>query len=160
SLLADPAARRTLTEQLAEYAARARQAGLVLDFEQVPDSSQRYFREFVAGLASALHALGLKLMVALPARDAVYDYGFMGRQCDAIILMNYDQHWQTSPPGPISAQDWFVENLRQVRTLVPSAKIVMGIANYAYDWPLHPGKQEPANSLSIQEALLHAHESD
>jgi len=39
-------------------------------------------------------------MIALPARDDSYDYEFFGKQCDAIVLMNYDQHWLTSPPGP------------------------------------------------------------
>jgi len=53
-------------------------------------------------------------MIALPARDDAYDYEYFGKKCDAIVLMNYDQHWLTSPPGPIAAQDWFVENLRQV----------------------------------------------
>jgi cellulose synthase/poly-beta-1,6-N-acetylglucosamine synthase-like glycosyltransferase/peptidoglycan/xylan/chitin deacetylase (PgdA/CDA1 family)/spore germination protein YaaH len=161
AMLADPAARRRLIEQLAQYAVRAREAGLVLDFEEVPDASQRHFREFVAELGPALHAVGLKLMVCLPARDSVYDYGFIGKQCDAIVLMNYDQHWLTSPPGPIAAQDWFMENLRQVREVVPPAKIVMGIANYAYDWAVGPaGKSEPANNFSVQEALLHAFESE
>jgi cellulose synthase/poly-beta-1,6-N-acetylglucosamine synthase-like glycosyltransferase/peptidoglycan/xylan/chitin deacetylase (PgdA/CDA1 family) len=75
--------------------------------------------------------------------------------------MNYDQHWETSPPGPIAAQDWFVENLRQVREVVPAQKIVVGIANYAYDWTEGSKKNmTPAQAYSIQEALLHAHESE
>jgi cellulose synthase/poly-beta-1,6-N-acetylglucosamine synthase-like glycosyltransferase/peptidoglycan/xylan/chitin deacetylase (PgdA/CDA1 family) len=100
-------------------------------------------------------------MIALPARDDEYDYAFFGRETDAIILMNYDQHWETSPPGPIAAQDWFVENLRQVREVVPAQKIVVGIANYAYDWTEGSKKNmTPAQAYSIQEALLHAHESE
>jgi cellulose synthase/poly-beta-1,6-N-acetylglucosamine synthase-like glycosyltransferase/peptidoglycan/xylan/chitin deacetylase (PgdA/CDA1 family) len=100
-------------------------------------------------------------MVALPARDDAYDYEFFGKQCDAIVLMNYDQHWQTSPPGPIAAQDWFVENLRQVMEVVPAQKIVVGIANYAYDWsevPKHTAYS--AQEFSVQTALLHAYESE
>src|SRR5258708_8479013 len=100
----------------------------------MPDRSQANFRAFIGELAPALHAVGLKLMVALPARDDAYDYEFFGKQCDAIVLMNYDQHWQTSPPGPIAAQDWFVENLRQVMEGVPARKIVVAMANYASDW--------------------------
>ncbi len=100
-------------------------------------------------------------MVALPARDDEFDYAFFGRETDAIILMNYDQHWLTSPPGPIAAQDWFVENLRQVLQVVPAQKIVVGIANYAYDWTETDKKQKAhAEEFSIQEALLHAYESE
>jgi len=100
-------------------------------------------------------------MIALPARDDAYDYEFFGNQCDAIVVMNYDQHWLTSPPGPIAAQDWFVENLRQVFDVVPPQKVIVGIANYAYDWPLNSkNREETAAEFSIQEALLHVEESD
>src|SRR6202790_1179815 len=161
ALLANPAARRFLIQNVTEYAVEARQSGIVVDFEEVPDASQAHFRQFAAELAASLHSAGLKLMIALPARDDVYDYEFFGKQCDAIILMNYDQHWLTSPPGPIAAQDWFVENLQQVRELVPAQKIVVGIANYAYDW----GETEKKGTwsgaeFSVQEALLHAFESE
>src|SRR5713101_3925488 len=160
-LLASPAARRNLARDIVEYAVESHQAGIVVDFEEVPDASQAHFRAFIGGLAPALHSVGLKLMIALPARDDAYDYEFFGKQCDAVVLMNYDQHWLTSPPGPIAAQDWFVENLRQVLDVVPAQKIVVGIANYAYDWPEAPKKQyATAEEFSIQEALLHVKESE
>jgi peptidoglycan-N-acetylglucosamine deacetylase len=160
-LLANSASRQRLVHDTVEFAVEAREVGIVLDFEEVPPESQANFRTFVAELDSALHAVGLKLMVALPARDDSYDYAYFGKHCDAIVLMNYDQHWLTSPPGPIAAQDWFVENLRQILKLVPAQKIIVGIANYAYDWTV-PEKEYPnaATSFTVQEALLHAHESE
>src|SRR6267154_1274822 len=160
-MLANPAARQNLVRGIVEYAVESHEAGIVVDFEEVPDASQAHFRAFIGGLAPAMHAVGLKLMIALPARDDVYDYQYFGKQCDAIVLMNYDQHWPFSPPGPIAAQDWFVENLRQVLDEVPAQKIVVGIANYAYDWPEAPKKQyATAEEFSIQEALLHVKESE
>jgi cellulose synthase/poly-beta-1,6-N-acetylglucosamine synthase-like glycosyltransferase/spore germination protein YaaH/peptidoglycan/xylan/chitin deacetylase (PgdA/CDA1 family) len=160
-LLRKPDARRTLIENTVEYAVQAHEAGIVVDIEEIPDQSQANFRTFIGELAPALHAVGLKLMVALPARDNAYDYEYFGKQCDAIVLMNYDQHWQTSPPGPIAAHDWFVENLRQVMEVVPAQKIVVGVANYAYDWAEVPKNTEnSAQEFSVQTALLHAYESE
>jgi cellulose synthase/poly-beta-1,6-N-acetylglucosamine synthase-like glycosyltransferase/peptidoglycan/xylan/chitin deacetylase (PgdA/CDA1 family) len=163
-MLANPQARHHLVSDTVEYAVQAHQSGIVVDFEEIPLKSHPHFREFTAELAPALHAAGLKLMVALPARDDDYDYAFFGRETDAIILMNYDQHWLTSPAGPIAAQDWFMENLRQIREVVPAQKIVVGIGNYAYDWtePEKPEKKAPqhAEEFSVQEALLHAYESE
>ena len=161
-MLADAEARARLVRDTVQYAVEAHQSGIVVDFEEVPLKSQANFRQFIAELAPALHAANMKLMVALPARDDDYDYAFFGRETDAIILMNYDQHWLTSPPGPIAAQDWFMENLRQIRDVVPAQKIVVGIANYAYDWALPVKKGDPphAEEFSVQEALLHAHESE
>lgn len=161
ALLANPAARHTLIQNVTEYAVEAHQAGIVVDFEEVPDDSQAHFRQFAAELAASLHAAKLKLMMALPARDDSYDYQFFGKHVDAIILMNYDQHWLTSPPGPIAAQDWFLENLRQIREVVPAQKIVVGIANYAYDWSETDKKGVWSGAeYSVQEALLHASESE
>ena len=160
-MLASSAARQRLVRDVAEYAVESHEAGIVVDFEEVPDASQAHLRELIAALAPALHSKGLKLMIALPARDDSYDYEYFGQQCDAIELMNFDQHWPYSPPGPIASQDWFVENLRQVLDVVPAQKIVVGIANYAYDWASAPKKgYETAGEWSIQEALLHAEESD
>src|SRR5712664_542105 len=160
-MLASAASRQKLVRNIVEYAVESHQAGIVVDFEEVPDASQPHFRQFIGALAPALHSKTLKLMIALPARDDAYDYEFFGKQCDAIVLMNYDQHWLTSPPGPIAAQDWFVENLRQVFEVVPPQKIIVGIANYAYDWSLAAKKEhEAAEEFSVQEALLHAEESD
>ncbi len=160
-LLANAAARHRLINDVVTYAVLAKQEGLVVDFEEVPSSSQHNFQEFVAELGPALHAVGLKLMVTLPARDDSYDYAFFGKETDAIILFNFDQHWLSSPPGPIAAQDWFMGNMRQVREVVPAQKIIVGIANYAYDWT-QATKQEPqqAAQFSVQEALLHAYESE
>jgi cellulose synthase/poly-beta-1,6-N-acetylglucosamine synthase-like glycosyltransferase/spore germination protein YaaH/peptidoglycan/xylan/chitin deacetylase (PgdA/CDA1 family) len=161
-MLANPTARQHLVQDVTRFATDAHESGIVVDFEEVPLKSQPHFREFTAELAAGLHGAGLKLMIALPARDDDYDYAFFGRETDAIILMNYDQHWQTSPSGPIAAQDWFMENLRQIRDVVPAQKIVVGVANYAYDWT-ETGKKRPqltAEEASVQTALLHAHESE
>jgi cellulose synthase/poly-beta-1,6-N-acetylglucosamine synthase-like glycosyltransferase/peptidoglycan/xylan/chitin deacetylase (PgdA/CDA1 family)/spore germination protein YaaH len=160
-MLKNPSARANLIRDTVQYAVESHQAGIVVDFEMMPDKNQPDYREFVGELAPALHAVGLKIMIALPARDDMYDYKFFGKQCDAIVLLNYDQHWLNSEPGPISGQDWFVENLRRVMDVVPAAKIIVGVANYAYDWSEAPKKHsEPAAEFSVQEALLHAYESE
>ncbi len=161
-MLAQPTSRQRLVQALVKYATQARQAGIVLDFEEVPDQSQKHLRQFAAELAAGLHAANLKLMVALPAADSSYDYAYFATQADAIILMNYDQHWLSSPPGPIAAQDWFVRNLDTTLRNVPPEKMVVAIANYAYDWPESQRKapRELAQSGSVQQALLTAYESD
>ncbi len=100
-------------------------------------------------------------MVALPAADWSYDYKYFGSQADAIILMNYDFHWPASPPGPVAPQDWFVRNIDNILKLVPPEKIVMGIANYGYDWPAKT-KADPhpvAQAVTFQQGVNTAVES-
>ena len=162
AMLHHPAARQRLVQELVAHVVDAGQAGIVLDFEQVPDKSQRDFRSFVGELEAGLHGADLKLMVALPAADWAYDYAAVSRECDAIVLMNYDDHWLTSAPGPIAPQDWFVTNIEKMLKLVPREKIVMGIANYAYDWPDAKGRaaHEVASPQTFQEAIVTSSESE
>jgi len=61
-LLANPAARSRLISDATQYAVAAKQAGIVVDFEEVPDASQENFQKFIGQFAPAMHAVGLKLM--------------------------------------------------------------------------------------------------
>ena len=160
-MLSHPAAREKLVKALVAFANSDHEPGLVVDFEEVPKESQENFQAFIHELAGALHAANLKLMVALPAADWTYDYKYFGSQADAIILMNYDFHWPASPPGPVVSQDWFVRNINNILKLVPPEKIVMGIANYGYDWPAKT-KTNPhpvATAVTFQEGANTAVES-
>jgi cellulose synthase/poly-beta-1,6-N-acetylglucosamine synthase-like glycosyltransferase/spore germination protein YaaH/peptidoglycan/xylan/chitin deacetylase (PgdA/CDA1 family) len=162
AMLKDPAARQHLSQQAVQYLTENHYSGLVVDFEEIPKKSQKDFSEFVTELAGDLHHSNLKLMVALPAADWAYDYVGIGKSSDAVILMNYDQHWRTSAEGPIAAQDWFVRNIDAILKLIPAQKLVMGIANYAYDWPSKAGKKahEQAKVESFQEAIVTSTESE
>ncbi len=161
-MLARPESRARLIDSLTRYAVEHDQVGIAVDFELVPDKSQRDFREFIAELGAGTRGAGIKLMVALPAADWVYDYASIAKSCDAVILMNYDEHWQSSRPGPIASQDWFVRNLDNILKLVPPDKLMMGIANYAYDWT-ETSKGSPrrlATEYTTQQAWLTAYESE
>ncbi len=160
AMLANPSARQRLETNLTNYVLGMHEAGLCLDFENVPDKTQPDFKLFAAELEIQLHAKGLKLMVALPAADWSYDYAFFGEHVDAIVLMNYDEHWQTSAPGPIAGQEWFTTNIKNILKVVPARKIVMGIANYGYDWTVDKKNHEPAEPMSVQKAFLTAYESE
>jgi peptidoglycan-N-acetylglucosamine deacetylase len=160
-MLGNPSARSNLVRNVLQFTIAAREAGVVVDFEEVPQKTEKHLQEFIGELAPALHAVGLKLMISLPAQDDTFDYAFYGKQCDAVVIMNYDQHWPAGTPGPIAAQDWFMENLHDLLKAIPAQKMIVGIANYGYDWPEPAKKSHPtAKNLSVQEALLHAYESE
>ena len=160
-MLANRAARARLAAQLEEFAVAQREPGIVVDFESLPESSQADFRHFIHDLSVALHAKNLKLMVALPAADWSYDYKYFASQADAIILMNYDFHWPTSAPGPIAPQDWFERNIQNIVKIVRPDKLIMGIANYGYDWPAKTRRvpRPVASAVTFQQGVITAVES-
>jgi cellulose synthase/poly-beta-1,6-N-acetylglucosamine synthase-like glycosyltransferase/spore germination protein YaaH/peptidoglycan/xylan/chitin deacetylase (PgdA/CDA1 family) len=161
-MLANPASRQKLSKSLTAFATAQHDPGIVVDFEQVPDSSQQDFAKFIGDLGTDLHAANLKLMVALPAADWSYDYKTLATEADAVILMNYDFHYPSSEPGPIASQDWFERNIENIVKIVPADKIVMGIANYSYDWPAKT-KALPhpiAQAVTFQQGIITAVEAD
>ncbi len=48
------------------------------------------------------------------------------------MFMNYDEHEETSDPGPIASQTWFLNNLKRVLKDVPKEKIICAVGNYGY----------------------------
>ncbi|HXZ18466.1 MAG TPA: glycosyltransferase [Candidatus Acidoferrales bacterium] len=155
-------ARHRLVSELLAFALAHHSAGIVVDFELLPESSLPAFREFLAELGAALHRANLKAMVAVPAIDFGMDYKGIAPNVDALILMNYDEHWSTAAPGPIASQDWYTRNIDQALKEVPPQKLIIAVGSYAYDWPAAT-KKDPhptAQALSFQDAVVRAQESE
>lgn len=155
--LNNAAARNRLIRDLTVYLLSHHFAGVTVDFEEVPDPSQPALRSFMAELAGDLRLFGLKVSQCLPAQDESYDYRYFGAVTDFVVLMDYDQHWSSSEPGPIAAQGWFADILARRAQEIPPEKLVLAVANYGYDW--EEGKPE-AGEITFQEAIVIARESD
>ena len=63
---------------------------------------------------------------------------------DGVVLMNYDEHYPGADSGPVASQDWFVQNLKFARRVIPKEKIICAIANYGYDWVAETEKRKAA----------------
>ena len=167
-MLSNPDSRKNFRQQIAQFLASDKYRGLCLDFEDVPTATQPGFRALISELNGDLHSRGMKLYVNLPADDDDYDYGYIARHSDGIILMDYDEHSSTSGPGPVASQDFFTRNIQTVLKVVPRDKMIVAIGAYGYDWTApvpakdkkHPGLPQAVEDISIQTAWLHAQESE
>jgi len=74
---------------------------------------------FLRELYADLHARNLRLYVNTQILTSDDDFKQVAANSDGLVLMNYDQHQIESQPGPVASQEWFVNNLRHVLTLVP-----------------------------------------
>lgn len=155
-MLANPAARARVVEQLVAYVERHRFAGVSIDFEDIAAKAQPDFQRFMAELYAVLHPKNLLLSVNVPVSDPAFDYRNLARNADYLILMAYDEHWSTGAPGPIASLPWFAKVLRQRQRDVPADKMIVAIGNYAYDWE----KGHAAEERTFEEAVLTAKESE
>ncbi len=134
-MLLNPQARLNLRTQLDKFfAANPGYRGLSLDFEELPDEARLSYQTFIGELYQDFHAKNLRLYVNTPTSADAAELKFLAQNTDGILLMNYDQHENTSAPGPIASQDWFEGNLQRVLKLVPKEKVICAIGNYGYDW--------------------------
>ncbi|WP_022681567.1 glycosyltransferase [Sphingobium bisphenolivorans] len=156
ALLHDPRARQALLDRLFPALAGLHASGVIFDLEALPASAQRDYLAFLRQAAPQLRARHLPLMLTVPVGDASWNLAAFGRMADRVFLMDYDQHYIGDTPGPISAQPWFVQRLHDALRVVPPAKAIVAIGNYAYDWTEGGGN---AAALSIEDAWLTAHDS-
>lgn len=158
-MITTPASRRTTIHTLVKLARLRHYDGIFVDFELLPSSEQADFSTFIRDLSAALHRLNLGLGVAVfpkvgvtPDVQGVYDYPTLGRFADAMIVMAYDHHQNTSPPGAVAPLGWVRANMVYAMSQVPRPKLFLGVGQYGYDWTA-PGSATTLSTRAV-EALL------
>ena len=180
--LSDPTARAHFIDQVQRFlAANPSYRGITLDFQDIPDGAFDGFKSLIGDLYTVLHPHNLRLYLSTPVENASFDLAYMAANSDGLLFMNYDQHQQSTGPGPLADQDWFVDNLQQVLKVVPKQKIILALGSYGYDWTMslpapakpgagHRGKLKPAapaepkvlnvDSITTQDAWQAASDSE
>jgi peptidoglycan-N-acetylglucosamine deacetylase len=163
--LTNPGARALFRQQVSQFLSSGHYRGLMIDFESFPESAQKGYVALLQELSGDLHGRGMKLYVSVQAHNNEYDYASIAAAVDGVVLMNYDEHYPGAESGPVSSQDWFVQNLTFAKSVIPQEKIICAIANYGYDWVLKPKKGKlPADvhdsTVSVQDAWLAARDSE
>jgi spore germination protein len=150
SLLRDRARRALLVSNLVATAQRVGADGIDVDFEAMNFGSvgadrtavKRLFPVFLARLRDRLHAVGLRLAVALPprtgARDPaweVFDYRAIAPTVDRARVMAYDYHVPTGSAGPVAPTSW-VADVARFTGAGFGRRASLGMPAYGYNWPV------------------------
>ncbi len=152
-LLTSPANQEAVARDVVAWLQQEKFQGLNLDFENLKDADYARLPDFVARLRDALHAAGLQLSVDIEVGQPAVPLERLAELADFVVLMTYNQHGQSGPPGPISSVGWYDSVLAQALTKVPASKVVAGIGNYGLDWR-RDGTQ--ARRLGFEDAMFTA----
>jgi len=118
-------------------------SGVNIDFENVPPEDRHHLSEFMAKLYATLHEENLLVTMSVPAKthdspgnkwNGAYDYAALARTTDYMLVMTYDQHYRTGPPGPIAGADWVRDVVTYSLKHIPGNRLILGVAAYGYDW--------------------------
>lgn len=162
-MLTDEAVRRRLTaELLAELEARG-YAGVDVDFEYLPGDLAGAYADFLAGLRELLSPRGIFLWAALAPKTFAdqpgllyegHSYGRRGSGGGRGAAHDLRVGLYRGAPHGGGAAAHVRAVLDYAVTEIPRGKILLGIPNYGYDWPL-PFVQgvTRARSISNQEGI-------
>lgn len=154
SVLANPARRAGLVKAIDAALDTSGDAGVMIDFENLPDAGLPALRQFAADLHARLAPKHRLVAITLPVDNPAWSPRIFAAVTDKVVLMAYDEHWQGGEAGPIASNGWFVDHVTDALKGVAPGKVVVALGNYAYDW--HQGH---ADALTVEEAWLAAHDS-
>ncbi len=120
-------------------------AGVQLDFEYILPENKVKFSKFVARVRKRMSQGGFHTSVALAPKVSDtqkglhvegLDYYLLGESADFVFLMTYEWGYSYGPPMAVAPADKVREVLEYAVSRIPEDKLIMGIPNYGYDWPL------------------------
>ncbi|MGI5953170.1 LysM peptidoglycan-binding domain-containing protein [Dysosmobacter sp.] len=137
--------------------------GLDVDFEYLPASLAQPYAAFLHRLHRLLRSRGLFLWTALAPKTSAsqtgilyegHDYAAIGAAVDGALLMTYEWGYAQGPPMAVAPLPSVRAVLDYAVTAIPPEKLLLGIPNYGYDWPLpFVSGTTRARSLSNQQAV-------
>lgn len=119
--------------------------GIDIDFEYIRAEDRDYFTAFVQNAADYFHASRYTVSVALAPKTSsdqpglLYegkDYGALGNIADFVLLMTYEWGYRYGPNMAVAPLNMVRRVVEYAITQIPAEKILLGIPNYGYDWPL------------------------
>ena len=137
--------------------------GINVDFEYVLAEDGDNFVNFVERLHTVMSVFGIRVTVALAPKTSrdqkgvLYegiDYRALGELVDGVFLMTYEWGYTYGPPMAVAPLNMVRRVVEYAVSEISPSKIMLGIPNYGYDWPL-PFEQgtTKAQSLGYTEAI-------
>ena len=110
--------------------------GVNIDLEALGKRDREPMVAFMRLLYERLHAQGYMVTQSVPPDDPAFDLKRLAEYNDYLVPMVYDEHYQSSEPGPVASEDWFEDQLDRLSKIVPLEKTVIAVGNYGYDWTI------------------------
>ncbi len=116
-----------------------------IDFEYVFAADRMLFADFVRRLRVILNLFDVRVTVALAPKTSddqpgiLYegmDYAALGEAANGVFLMTYEWGYTYGPPMAVAPLNGVRQVVEYALTRIPREKIILGIPNYGYDWPL------------------------
>lgn len=163
-VLEDEALQQKLIEELGSVLTEKGYYGIDVDFEFIPEYLAAEYAAFVERLRESISPkmvfVALAPKYSATQRGLLYeahDYSALGAAADRALIMTYEWGYTYGPPMAVAPRNEVRRVLQYAVSAIAPEKILMGMPNYAYDWPL-PFERDVtrAESISNPEAAYRA----
>ena len=156
-ILADSEMSDKAIAQYLMYASLYDLDGINIDYESIYYYKDNYnnFAAHMSTLSKYCKKTGLALSVdtatPLAVNQKYFDFETLGRVCDYVIPMTYDEHYaKSTTPGSASTKPWYTKMINILKDFVPQEKILMGVPLYGISWVMNPdGSINYMNTLTM-----------
>lgn len=167
--LNDQSFQDNLLEQVIQTMLEKGYRGLDADFEYIPQADTQKYIAFLSNAHRRLQEHAFLLHADLAPKHSAnqagllyesHDYAAVGSIANRVMLMTYEWGYTYGPPMAIAPIHLVEDVLQYSVSEIPPEKILMGVPNYGYNWPLPfiPDSTQAA-SLGNQTAIQIAAES-
>ena len=145
TMLSNPEVQTRLIDNILINMRAKNYSGLDIDFEFVLPADKELFIQFIANVKARLEPEGYLVFVALAPKTSAdqpgllyeaHDYPAIGAIADDVLLMTYEWGYAFGPPMATAPLNSVKQVLEYGVSEINPDKILMGMPNYAYDWPL------------------------
>ncbi len=135
----------TVLNNVADVMRQKGYRGLDIDFEYVNPNDKDAFISFIENAVSIMHENGFFVNVDLAPKSSAnqsgllysaHDYPIIGAIADTVFLMTYEWGYTYGPPQAVAPLNQVANIVSYAVTEIDPGKILLGIPNYGYDWPL------------------------
>ena len=128
-------AREKLIRQLVKDVEKYDLDGINLDMESLTEQSVPHYLQFIRELSLAFYGSGVIISADTYAPyswNLKYDLPELAKLLDYVIVMGYDQSWDT--PGPNSDKDFITFCCEKSLLVTPKDKLIIAVPFYTRGW--------------------------
>jgi len=152
-VIENPGAAHRLIAALIDQAAKHGYSGYMFDLENISPKAAKDYPAFLDRARAMLKPLGLEVWATAALDDDAQPFAKLQAATDTLVLMAYDDHGQTSEPGPAAGETWFETNIDKRLSVLDPNHTIVAFGSYGYDWPVSGPKNQPADVTTFQEAM-------
>ena len=145
ALVRNPAVQQKLIWEIGRTMQERQFGGLDIDFEYVLAEDRENYAAFVRLTTQVMNLFGYPVSVALAPKTSAdqrgllyegIDYRLLGEAANHVMLMSYEWGYSQGPPMALAPLNMVRRVVEYAVSEIPAEKILLGIPNYGYDWPL------------------------